>query len=346
VGEWKALVARHPDAATPQLHLGAALEALGDMAGAEAAYRSVVQRDPANGLAKEQLGLLLMARGEISQGLALVDESVQARPDMAWQAAETCAAAAKARLEAGDSAGALAALRRAHALAPTACHHAFALAEVLETVGDLAGSEAAYGDALKCDAGHISAKLRLGALLVMRGDLSGGLALIDEAVSARPDSAGQAAGACAAAAKKRMEAGDAAGAVAALRRAHALTPAVTGYRAELAGALEAAGDDAGALEEYRAVVAAVPESPHSSERIDAIHGRRNAAAERTAEWRRMVAAHPDAAIPQMHLGLALEASGDTAGAAAALEKALKVNPDLTEARAALARLIGAGAGTK
>jgi tetratricopeptide (TPR) repeat protein len=328
VGEWKALVARHPDAVMPQLHMGLALEASGDMAGAEAAYRSVVQRDPGNGPAKAYLGLLLAARGEVSQGLALVDEGVQARPDMALQVAEACAAAAKARLEAGDSAGALAALRRAHALAPAACHHAFALGEVLETVGDPVGAEAAYGDALKCDAGHISAKLRLGVLFIMRGDISGGLALIDAAVSARPDSAGQAAGACAAAAKKRMEAGDAAGAVAALRRARVLSPTDLRHRVALGGALEAAGDDAGALEEYRAVVAAVPESPRSSERIDAIHGRRNAAAERAAEWRRMVEAHPDAAVPQLHLGLALEAAGDAAGAEAAYRAALSRNAAL------------------
>ena len=111
-----------------------------------------------------------------------------------------------------------------------------------------------------------------------------------------------------------------------------------GYRAELAAALEAAGNAAAALDEYRTVVEMAPESPRSAARIDAILDGRADTAARVEFWKRTTAGHPDAAVPQMHLGLALESSGDTANARAALERALKMNPGMAEARNALNRL--------
>jgi hypothetical protein len=81
-----------------------------------------------------------------------------------------------------------------------------------------------------------------------------------------------------------------------------------------------------------------PEAFHSAQRIDAIYERLNDPVGRLGAWREIVEAHPGAALPLLHLGLALEVSGDRAGAREALERALKINPALAEAQGALGRL--------
>jgi tetratricopeptide (TPR) repeat protein len=194
-----------------------------------------------------------------------------------------------------------------------------------EGAGNADRAAAAHREALRLRPDRQPARMRLGGLTAGTGDVAEGLRLFDEAVDAAPGLAGAAAGVCDEAAQARRRAGDTAGAVALLRRAQRLAPDNLRHSAALGGALEDAGDDAGALEAYRAVVTAVPESPHSSDRIDAIYERRNDAAERAAEWRRMVEARPGAVVPQLHLGLALEAAGDAAGAEAAYRAALSRN---------------------
>ena len=225
---------------------------------------------------------------------------------------------------------------------PDACIPRWHLGMALEISGDPAGAEAAYRVVLgRCPQRH-EPKIWLGALIAGNGDLDGGLRQVDEAVAAMPDLVASAAEACGRSAKARVAAGDLPGALVLLRRACGYSPADLRYRVALGETLEAAGDDAAALSEYRAVVAGVPEAPHSSERIDVIYQRRGDTAGRVDEWRRLASVHPDAAMPQLHLGLALEASGDTAGARTALEKAEKINPALAEARDALGRMGGSG----
>jgi tetratricopeptide (TPR) repeat protein len=193
----------------------------------------------------------------------------------------------------------------------------------LEDLGDNTGAEAAYREALRLCPKMAGPKMRLGAVLASGGDVDGGLKLVDEGVKAMPDLAGPAAEACGRAAKRRLSVPDTRGALALLRRARSLSPTDLRYRVALGGALEAAGKDDLALEEYRAVVAEVPDSPHSSDQIDAIYQRRNDPASRVAEWRHTVEFHPDAAVPRIHLGLALEAAGDILGAETAYREALK-----------------------
>jgi hypothetical protein len=59
-----------------------------------------------------------------------------------------------------------------------------------------------------------------------------------------------------------------------------------------------------------------------------VYDRRQDVAGRVAEWCRVVAAHPKAAIPRLHLGLALEKANDPAGAEEAYRLALAANPNI------------------
>ena len=196
VDVWRHMVDICPNAVTPRTHLSLAMEAVGDLVGAETACQTVLEREPGNGSAKIQLGKLRAIRGDIDGGLALIKEAVSVQPGIAEHAAGACAVAAKVRLEAGDGAGAEAVLRCARSLVPATCQYAVTQAGILESLGDMTGAEAAYHEALKCDPGLVTAKVHLGALLTMRGDGDGGRILIEEAVSSLPTGAGQAAETC------------------------------------------------------------------------------------------------------------------------------------------------------
>jgi len=373
--------------------LGGALEAGGDSAGAESAYREALRLQPQRQDLNVTLGAVVAGKGGMEEGLRLMDGAVRAVPELAGAAAEACGRAAGVRSTAGDMPGSALLLRHAREFAPAdrrwrvalgdaltaAGDDAAALAEyravvaevpesphscgqidaalrrsagpaarvaewrrcveettdsmlprlylgmALEDAGDGAGAAEVYREALRLHPQEPEPRVRLGMIAAGKGDVEGGLKLTNEAVAAKPELGGQAAETCGRAAKCRLDAGDAPGALVLLRRARELSPGDLRFRVALGGALEAAGDDDGALAEYRAVVAAEPESPMSSNRIDAIYQRRNDPAARVGEWRRAAGAHPDAAWPLLHLGLALEAAGDLGAAETAYRGALSRN---------------------
>ena len=323
--EWRRLADAHPEVSDLRLRLGMALEDAGDAGGAETSFSMALQRDSGNAAAKIRLGALLAGRGDMDGGLGLMDEAVTAHPDIGGLAADTCSMAAKVRLQAGDAAGAAAVLKRARTYSPYDQYLCVALGEALATAGETAGAETAYKEALQRDSGCVAAKAGLGALLAARGELEEGLRLMNEAVAADAGTRGAAAKGCAAAARTLLEQGQALRAVSALEHARTYSPSNLTYRVALGEALEAAGDSSAALGEYRAVVEGVPESPKSSARIDAILEKLGDKDARVKEWTDLAARHPGAATPQLHLGAALEASGDLAGAEAAYRRALSLN---------------------
>jgi tetratricopeptide (TPR) repeat protein len=180
--------------------------------------------------------------------------------------------------------------------------------------------------------------LDLGKALATYGRIEQGMAQIDRAVGAAAYLSAQAATTCAEAAEARVKAGDNAAAVVLYAKAKSLGPLNLLSSVRLGDLREAEGDYPGALGEFRAVVGGAPEAFHSAQRIDAIYERLNDPVGRLGAWREIVEAHPGMALPLLHLGLALEASGDRAGAREALERALKINPALAEAQGALGRL--------
>ncbi len=246
----------------------------------------------------------------------------------------------------GDPAGRIAFWTSVTKEQPTDSCAWFELGLALEANGGIDQAVAAHREALRLDPKLQRAKLRLGGLTAGAGDVGGGLQLVDEAAGTAPDLVMAAAEVCTGAAAARRSAGDAAGAVLLLRRARTLSPTDLRWRVALGGALEAAGDDEGALGEYRGVLAAAPESPHSSNRIDTIYQRRNDAAARAAEWNSLVAVCPQAATPQYHLGLAMEASGDTGAAETAYREAMRLRPEWQEPKLALGALLASRGGVE
>ncbi len=286
--------------------LGGALEAAGDDDGALVEYRGVVMQapeSPESPHSSDRMDAIYQRRNDPGARVAEWKSLAQAHPDAATQ--------------------------QLH------------LGMALEDSGNSSGAEAAYREAVRLRPDWQNSKLSLGKIIAAKGNVEEGLRLVNEAVDAMPDLAGAAAEACGRAAKTRVVAGDLPGALTLLRRARNLLPSDLGYRVALGETLEAAENDAEALSEYRAVVLGVPESPHSSDRMDAIYQRRNDPGARVAEWKSLAQAHPDAATPQLHLGMALEDSGDDAGAEAAYREAMRLRPERPEPKVRLGVIIAA-----
>ncbi|MBZ5595133.1 MAG: VWA domain-containing protein [Acidobacteriia bacterium] len=70
----------NPDMPVGHYHLGAALRATGDFAGAETELREAVKRVPNSGPAHNFLGILLFKRGDVPGGVAELRTSVQFQP--------------------------------------------------------------------------------------------------------------------------------------------------------------------------------------------------------------------------------------------------------------------------
>ncbi len=282
---YRLAVACSPDNTAYRMLCGETLESTGDFDGALQQYRRVMTMSPESSYAALRIDGVYQGRGD---PVGLVSE---------WQ----CLSAA----------------------CPAAFMPAFRLGLALEAEGDTVAAKAVYEEALRRCPGRAEPRVRLAGLAAAVGDVEQGLQIIAAlAAEGGEDTAGHAARACGGAARARVIAGDFRGAAALLREACLLSPRDLSHRVALGEALEAAGDGDGALAEYREVAAEMPDAPYSGRRIDGIFLRRNDPAGRVAEWRRMVAAHPAAAVPRMHLGLALEAAGDAVGAATAYREAL------------------------
>jgi predicted O-linked N-acetylglucosamine transferase (SPINDLY family) len=74
-------VGRAPRYAKAHLNLGAALEALGDTAGAVACYEQARAMEPGNPAGSYNLGKLLYARGALTEAEQLLKEALERRPD-------------------------------------------------------------------------------------------------------------------------------------------------------------------------------------------------------------------------------------------------------------------------
>ncbi len=120
-------------------------------------------------------GELDLARRELRAGID-VDAS---RPELHFALAEVLAAT-------GDSAGSLAAARRAYELHPELEGVAPFLARALFQSGDLSGALAMAEEALRLDAGDVSMMLLVALVSAERGDVGRTIEILDQAYKARP----------------------------------------------------------------------------------------------------------------------------------------------------------------
>jgi tetratricopeptide (TPR) repeat protein len=391
VAAWRDITVRHPQNPAAAFYLGKALEASGDAAAAEAAYRQSLEIDPRSGEPNLALAGLMARRGECGQAMALCSEAVAADRSVAGIAVRNLADAAQYREAAGDLAGALCLLRGACALNPPDPGDLLLLGTALERAGDAVAALEVYRRTADANPEQADTAARMDAILLARGDpqarvaewramserhpksrmprlqlaaamtdagetgpaadafqtllaeapgdVEAQLGLADalarggdgltalEGVRAlapvTPEQTAAAAAALDRIAELLVARSETKAAAEVLRKSVALEPDNFQHTMLLAGVLEQLGDGDGALGLYRTIVTALPDSPKSSDRIDAIYAARGDAAGRAAEWRALAEKHPEAALPRERLADALARAGDPDGARAAREQADK-----------------------
>lgn len=99
------------------------------------------------------------------------------------------------------------------------------------------------------------------------------------------------------------------------------------------------GKNEAAREAYKKVLLQKPESPVSAEKLQDLLVKMNTPPEAIlAEWQALSGAHPEAAVPNYYLGMALECLGQLDDARDAYRRALNHNPEVEQAAYQLAML--------
>ncbi len=127
-------------------------------------------------------------------------------------------------------------------------------------------------------------------------------------------------------------------------QAIALDPYDYDLRVRLGDYLGAAGRTHEAVAALRSAIDVNPHRLPALKMLDVMLRGANDTAERVRVWRELARAHSDALFPPFALGAALEDAGDVAGARAAYEDCLRINPRFTPAQQALGRLGSMSAG--
>ena len=277
----------------------------------------------ASGAQQEYLrGTLLERRGAFAEALAAYEKALELDPGSAFLAGE----AADLALELEDWSRAEKWARRRLELAPKDGKSAMILARVLWSRGQEAEAAAAFESALKLDPSSIDAIMALTELIAPK-DPKRARSLLERFLSSNPEHA----------AKVLHELGklDAqesryAAAIEKLRRAIALDEAESDpVRLTLGQVFEIKHDTVAAIEEYRKVLAAIPDDWELWEHVAELESARGDDAAARAEFLRLREKRPDDAAAASWLASDAEAAGDFAKAAAYLKDSAALKDDPT-----------------
>ncbi len=303
----------------------------GDLNGAVDLLRMVRALEP------ENLGhALQMAR--ILRGLGRRDEALDQCREVLTKAPESPLTAMlmdEILGEGGDFQARTAEWRSFAAGHPKSVVAALHFGLALAASGDETAAETQYGHGLALAPKDGGLLLALAELLVRRGEYEQAAVLCRDAVAADKATAGRAARCLGDAALQRADRGELPAALGMLQEASVIDPVNLGLLVSLGGVQEKAGNVSAALDAYRRMLDAEPESPRSAARIDAILAARGDAQARAAEWRGMMERHPKARVPRIHLAAALADAGETGAATGLYRTLLSEVPDDSEAQLGL-----------
>jgi protein O-GlcNAc transferase len=167
----------------PALARGLELHKAGRLEEAEAIYRDVLARDPANAQAQNWLAVIAGMRGDFAGAAALFRTAAERAPDNANIAYNLGEALRKT----GDLSGSIAAFARAIELQPDMADAHYRLALNLEATGDLDLAEAAYRRTFALDPQNVLALVNFAAMLYGRRRTEQAIGLLERAIELAPD---------------------------------------------------------------------------------------------------------------------------------------------------------------
>ena len=324
VGAFRAARALRPDNLTVLNNLGASLANAGDLRGAVATYRHIIQLDPAFTRAHTNLGIALQDGGDLPGAVAAFTEAVRVDPGDAK--AHNCLGGA--RHLGGDLPGAVAAYREAVRLDPADSTAHNGLGVVLAATGDRPGALAAYREAVRLDPANAKAHTNLGNVLLDSGDRPGAVAAHERAIALDPADA-KAHHNLGVALKAS---GDLPGALAAYKEAIRLDPKLAPAHFSLGNALRDGRDLPGAIAAYKEAIRLDPAYAPAHTNLGIVLAARGDFPAAIAAHTEAVRLDPANAQARANLGDALKASGDLPGAIAAYKEAVRLDPKYVPAR--------------
>ncbi|NOT40491.1 MAG: tetratricopeptide repeat protein [Alphaproteobacteria bacterium] len=308
-----------------------ALEARGDLAGAEAGYRRLLAAMPGQPVLLARLALLRKAAGAFSEAEGLLRRAIAAAP----QEAALHNNLGNVLRNLGRPGDAEASYRKALALQPIYGEAAYNLGVVLEDMKRSDEALDAYRGALELGHARAAVRVRIGAILMQQGSAENALAEIDTAVAADPQAfdAHYYRGLALAQLERSEEA------VAALQQAAALRPSSLEAMHSLANNLRATDRHAEALDVYWRMIDLAPFEVTTHNNLNQLAwttGRRDAFLTSFAYVRDRQGDDPSLMVAEAQLRIQ---RNDADGAEPLLRKALQVTPERADANAMLGRLL-------
>jgi tetratricopeptide (TPR) repeat protein len=227
----------------------------GDIDKAERIYRMLLHRDPADAIALNNLGILLVQRGRREAGEALIRKAVAAKPDYA---VAHCNLGNLLR-EKGDIDASVAAFEQAVAAKPDYAEAHFNLALYFAKKGRLDEAVVAFDRAIASKPAYAEAHFHRADALRKKGDLEKAITAYREATALKPDF-GDAYAHLGIALAEASELDEAA---AAYRRAIELKPENPAAHSNLGNLLIDTGEVDAAIAAYRQAIAISPDLPHA-----------------------------------------------------------------------------------
>ncbi len=329
-------VAANPHSTTLRLSLGGFYEAVGRLAEARATYQEIADAEPrtADGLAARNR-LVALALGQDAKAARALVEGI-----LADAPGNVDALLYRAAFQAADGAlaGARADLTSALARQPDSPRALLMLARVQVLDDQTALAEGTYRRLLQIDSAHQAARQELATLLGNRGDAPAAAALLRDALRLDPGDRAASANLVRALLLER----DFAAAEREARRLLELGEDSGLADYQLGLAIEARGDDQGALAAFRRALARSPLADPPLEALVALEVRTGGAAAAEAELASHLESHPGHGAGYLLLAGLQHSSGRTAAARTTLETLLGLQPEHVAAHLGLAGLEPAG----
>lgn len=181
----RGLVQSFPRSATLQTILGMASATVGDLAGAEAGFRSAATLNPADADALSNLGNTLQRQGRTAEAIESHRKALEIRPDFP----EASNNLGNALRQDGEPEAAAEAYRRAFARRPDYIDARINLSNALKDMGDVEGAEACLRRALELRPDHVALLKNLGLALADLGRFAEAEAAYRHALALDPQNA-------------------------------------------------------------------------------------------------------------------------------------------------------------
>jgi protein O-GlcNAc transferase len=156
----------------------------GDYAGAMALLRTILDREPANAQALNNLGLLYHEKGDVEQAEAVFRQALNAKPDLF----EAHAGLGAVREQQGDLSGAKDCYCEALRLRPDAADIHFRLGVIMREWDRLDRAAACFRNALRFNPGHVMSLVNLGEALQAGGQIGESEDVLQKAMALDPAS--------------------------------------------------------------------------------------------------------------------------------------------------------------